>query len=76
MNPLKLLQFKEAWGRFKNNHPKFPNFLNAILNNGLEEGTVIEFHVTTADGKEFSSNIKLKEDDVAMFYELRDLLKN
>lgn len=73
MNPLKLLQLKSAWNRFKENHPKFPKFLTAVYQKGMKEGTIIEFRVTTAGGEEMAANVKLKEDDIALFQELQDL---
>lgn len=75
MNPLKLLQLKSAWDRFKGNHPKFPKFLTALYQKGMKEGTVIEFHVTTPEGEEMAANVKLKADDIALFQELQDLLR-
>lgn len=75
MNPLKLLQLKSAWDRFKGNHPKFPKFLTALYQKGMKEGTVIEFHVTTPEGEEMAANVKLKADDIALFRELQDLMK-
>lgn len=76
MNPLRLLQLKSAWDRFQSNHPKFPKFLTALYQKGMKEGTVIEFRVTTPDGEEMAANVKLKEDDIALFGELKDLLKS
>lgn len=76
MNPLKLLQLKSAWDRFQSNHPKFPKFLTALYQKGMKEGTVIEFRITTPDGEEMAANVKLKEDDIALFGELKDLLKS
>lgn len=76
MNPLKLLQLKSAWNRFQSNHPKFPKFLTALYQKGMKEGTIIEFRVTTPDGEEMAANVKLKEDDIALFGELKDLLKS
>ena len=31
MNLMNLMQLKESWAVFKNNHPKFPLFLKAAL---------------------------------------------
>lgn len=75
MNPLKLLQLKSAWDRFKENHPKFPKFLKALYQRGMTEGTVIEIRVTTRGGEEMAANVKLKADDIELFKELQDLLK-
>ncbi len=73
MNPMKLLQLKSAWDRFKTNHPKFPKYLTAVVQTGVREGTTIEFKVTTPEGKELISNMRLKADDAALFQELKDL---
>jgi len=76
INPAKLLKLKSAWDAFAQNHPKFPKFMKAIHQNGMQEGTIIEINVTTPDGKILSSNIKLKESDVTLFSELSELLNN
>ena len=52
INPLKLLQLKSAWERFKSNHPRFPLFLSAVSKRGIKEGTVI----------------KIKQSDIALFH--------
>lgn len=75
MNPMKLLQLKSAWERFKSNHPKFPHFLTAAYQQSIREGTVIEFNVTTPEGEKLSSNIRLKADDIELFRELQELMK-
>lgn len=75
MNPVKLLQLKAAWERFKNNHPKFPKFLSTVYRNHLKEGTLIEFKVTSPDGEEISANLRIKEDDMALMQELSSLFQ-
>ena len=76
INPAKLFKLKNAWDVFSQNHPKFPKFMKAIHQNGMQEGTIIEINVTSPDGKILSSNIKLKESDVTLFGELSELLNN
>ncbi len=73
LNPMKLLKLKSSWDTFVNNHPKFPNFLNAVNKNAMEEGTIIEIKVTTLEGKTISSNVKLNQTDMNLFHELSDL---
>ena len=73
-NQIAMLQkFKSARDRFTNNHPKFPLFIKAVSDNALMEGTIIEINVTTPEGKCYSSNIKLKEDDIEMMQMLQQL---
>ncbi len=75
MNPMKLLQLKSAWDRFKNNHPKFPKFLSSVYQNSMKEGTLIEFKVTDPDGQVISANLRIKEDDLALMQELQSLFQ-
>jgi len=64
-NPMKLLQLKPLWGQFKQNHPKFPAFLQAAQK-GLEEGSVISISIKTPEGREIATNIKLTSSDMHM----------
>lgn len=75
INPLKLLQLKSAWERFKSNHPRFPLFLSAVSKRGIKKGTVIEFKVTTPEGEELVSNIKIKQSDIALFHEITNMFR-
>ncbi len=70
MNPMKLLKAKNAWSTFTKNHPKFPKFLKAVYQDGIEEGSVFEITVTNASGKTVTSNLKLTESDIKLFHEL------
>lgn len=72
INPMKLLQYKNAWEQFQNNHPKLPKFFEAVSREALDTGTVIEMTVTTADGKNYVSNIRLTESDVEMIKSIRE----
>ena len=68
MNPLQLMQFKKYWDEFTSRHPKFPMFLNAVSQNGITEGTIIEndwkLSIRTKETAEFSDGfIKPKADD-------------
>ena len=75
-NPAKLFKIKSAWEKFTENHPKFPKFMEAVGKTALEEGTVFEFNVTTAEGTSLSSNIKLTKSDIELFRELSELFKS
>lgn len=58
--------FKTSIERFRSNHPKFPLFVNAVSQDALMEGTIIDITVTSPEGKQYSSNIKLKEEDIEL----------
>ena len=62
-------------GSGKANHPKFPKYLSAVRQKAIREGTVIEFKVTTPEGEELSANLRLKEDDIALFQEITELFQ-
>lgn len=72
-NQIAMIQkMKNAMETFRQNHPKFPLFLNAVSQDALVEGTIIEINVTTPEGKNYCTNVKLKASDL----ELVDTLKN
>lgn len=75
MNLMSLIQLKSAWSDFKGNHPKFPKFLEAVSKNALSEGTVIEFHVTAKNGKEYSANLKLTQSDIESIKKIKEALQ-
>lgn len=67
LNQIAMLQkFKSSIEQFRRNHPKFPLFVNAVAQDALTEGTVIEITVTSPEGKHYCSNIKLKADDIEL----------
>lgn len=71
MNPMKMMQIKGAWDKFCRNHPKFPLFIDAAKRTRLEEGTIIEITITTAQEKKISTNVKLTKEDVELIRELK-----
>ena len=73
MNPMKLLQIKASWEQFKARLPKFPSFLNAVSKGAVTEGALIEMTITTADGKKYSSNLKLTPEDMQLVNDMKDL---
>ena len=73
LNQLAMLQkLKSGIDRFRANHPKFQLFLKAVSQDALREGSVIEISVTTPEGKNYCSNVRLNADDM----ELMETLKN
>lgn len=77
LNQLAMVQkLKECMGRFRLNHPKFPLFLNAVSQEALVAGSVIEITVTTPEGKNYCSNIKLKQEDMELIECIKTLRQN
>ncbi|RHQ17652.1 hypothetical protein DW974_05700 [Lachnospiraceae bacterium AM48-27BH] len=71
-NPLKLMQLKTAWQSFTMRHPKFPLFWKTVYRQGLVEGTVLEFKVTTPDGNVLTSNMKVSQADLDLLKQIQD----
>ncbi len=73
MNPMALLKAKKSWDTFCGNHPKFPAFMQAVQANGIKEGTVIEVSVTTPEGKNMMTNLRITASDMQAFEDLKGL---
>ena len=73
-NQIAMIQkIKSGMDRFRANHPKFPLFLNAVSQNALMEGTVIEITVTTPEGRNYCTNVKLQADDMEFLNSLKSM---
>lgn len=71
---LKLQKIKNAFKRFDQDHPKFKNFMNAVWREqALRQDAVIEISVTSPEGKNYCSNIKLNAADIEMFEQLKSM---
>lgn len=69
MNPMAILQIKSLLDKFKNNHPKIPMFFSAAAQS-IDENSIIEIKVTTAEGQNLITNMKVTSDDIELFKEL------
>ena len=68
MNLGNIMQLKNSWATFTQNHPKFPKFLQAA-GTAVKEDTLIEIRLTTAEGKVIETNLKVTASDI-------DLIRN
>lgn len=73
MNPLAFLALKSSLGKFQENHPRFVQFVKAMSESGIQEGTVLECKAITPDGKEMTTNIKITQDDLELMEKLKEL---
>ena len=72
---LKLLKAKDRKD-FAAAHPKFPLFLRAVSDgNVMQEGTIAEITITTADGRKYETNLKLTANDLQLFDDVRQIMK-
>lgn len=74
MNPANFFKIKMLWDRFTANHPKFPRFLQAAAQASLGAEDIIEIKITKANGDTIASNIKLTEEDLELFKEMKDMV--
>ena len=65
-----------AWKRFSEGHPRFAAFLGAVKREGLSEGTIIEVRVTTPEGKDLVSNLRLSAEDMELYRSLTEMGKD
>ena len=75
VNPMKIFQLKGLWDRFISNHPKLPKSSQAVTQNAVREGTVIEISVTTAEGQNYISNFRITAEDMELLEEAVQLMK-
>lgn len=75
INPMKLLQLRPLITKFQNDHPKFMQFIAAVGQSDLKEGTIVEISITDPDGKNLCSNIKLSKDDLELFGAVSEMMK-
>lgn len=68
-----VMKMKSAWDTFNHNHPKFMPFCQAVGREGIGVGTIIEVKVTSPEGKEFNTNMKLTQSDLDLFEQVRSM---
>ena len=64
MNPMDLMKLNGRMKLFQEQHPRFPLFIKEVGENALMAGSVVEMKVTTPDGREYITNVKLTPDDL------------
>ena len=73
MNPTQLFQIMGIWQKFTSNHPKLPKFLKAVAFEGIKENTIIEVNITTPEGKNYCSNLKIIQSDLELLEQLKHM---
>ncbi len=75
MNPMGLMKIKGLVEKFKGNHPKVPMFFSAA-SKSVNVDSVIEINITTAEGKNLRTNMKVTAEDMELVKQLSELMKN
>ena len=73
INPMSMMKMMQAKNKFTENHPKFVQFLGAAFSGGIEEDTIIEISVQKPGQNIMTSNIKVKQSDLELLEELKNL---
>ena len=76
MNPGMMMKLMSANNTFEKNHPKFVAFINQVLlGGGLSEGTILEVTLTRPGQEPIAANLKVTQDDLELFEELKNMTK-
>lgn len=70
-----MMKLGGLWAKFNKNHPKFSPFIKALQKNGFVSDTIVDVKITYPDGNTIDSNLKLTEDDLKIFEELKKMKK-
>lgn len=74
MNPMSIMRLKPLFEKFRENHPKVPMFF-AAASQSVGEGSVIEMKITTPEGKNLVTNMKVTPDDLELIAELKEMFR-
>ena len=64
MNPMDIMQLGGRLQTFNSQHPKFGAFLRDAGADAMREGSVLEMKVTSPEGQEYVTNIRLTREDI------------
>ncbi len=64
LNPMALMQLSGRFSIFSEQHPKIPMFIKAVGANAVNVGSIIEVKVTSPDGQEYVTNMKVTPEDM------------
>ena len=73
MNPMEMMKLGERLRLFQSQHPRAIAFVQDVAANAIQEGTIMECKVTTPDGNERVTNIKLTAEDLETVQILKNL---
>ena len=65
-----MMKIMNAWNTFKQNHPKFPAFCNAVSKRGIREGSILEVTYISPVGEKLTTYIKVLPSDIELLREI------
>ena len=72
INPMNMMKLKGMFEKFQINHPKVPMFFAAAAP-CVDEDSVIEISITTAEGKKLCTNMRVTKDDLELIEQIKKL---
>jgi hypothetical protein len=69
-----VMRVKGAWDTFTRNHPKLMPFVQAVGREAIADGTIIEVKVTSPQGKEYTTNMKITQSDLDLFDQMKTMM--
>jgi hypothetical protein len=69
-----VMRVKNAWDTFTRNHPKLMPFVQAVGREAIADGTIIEVKVTSPQGKEYNTNMKITQSDLDLFDQMKTMM--
>jgi hypothetical protein len=69
-----VMKIKDAWDTFSGNHPKLLPFMQAVNREAISDGTIIEIKVTSPQGKEYNTNMKITQSDLDLFNQMKTMM--
>lgn len=71
--PKMILQLKTMLTKFRQNHPESASVFSPAASKAINEGSVIEISLTTAEGRELCTNMRVTQDDLEMIRTLGEM---
>lgn len=73
MNPMALMKMKPLLQGFASRHPKFLQFFNVMMQQGISADSVVEITIKTPEGRVYTSNMKVSPEDIELFHSLQKM---
>ena len=71
-----IMNIKQHWNTFKENHPKVPAFISNVGSKGFCENQEIAIAIRYPDGTEYKTGIRVRQSDLAFINAIRSIFKS
>ena len=73
VKPAAMMKLMGAKNKFTSTHAKFAAFFQAMIQQGIDEGTVIEVTITKPGCAPITGNMKVQQSDLELIEDLKGL---